>query len=113
MLGKNGNITKEDITETPEGMSKVVTQNGQQKIYDYDAAKGWVEAKPVETAPKKEEIPKTEFKEVFEKSGKKATIDETGSTQRLTRIMSGQPMLLFLNVQTMTETVYLKKLLLL
>lgn len=85
LLGKNGNITKEDITETPEGISKVVTQNGQQKIYDYDAAKGWVEAKPVETDPKKEEIPKTEFKEVFEKSGKKATIDETGSTQRLTR----------------------------
>ncbi len=91
LLGKNGNITREEITETPDGMSKVVTQNGQQKIYDYDAAKGWVEAKPVEkeqTAPLEQEeieIAKPEFKEVFEKSGKKVTIDETGSTQRLTR----------------------------
>lgn len=91
LLGKNGNITKEDITETPEGMSKVVTQNGEQKIYDYTPEKGWVEAKPVqkehvlETEPQKEEIHNPEFKDAFEKSGKKATIDETGSTQRLTR----------------------------
>lgn len=71
LLGKNGNITKEDITETPEGISKVVTQNGQQKIYDYDAAKGWVEAKPVETAPKKKKFQKLNLRRFLKNQVKK------------------------------------------
>lgn len=102
LLSKTGGIIQEEVSNENGIPTKILTYvNGDKKVYHQSPVNNeWIEEKTkvsTETTAPSEETPKTEpeeevvdielpkFKEVFEKSGKKATIDETGSSQKLTR----------------------------
>ncbi len=93
LIAKNGGIIKEEIGFVNDVLTKTTTDiDGNKKLYhQQQGTNEWIEnvsepvKQPVQNNVEEpvKEVPN--FKEVFEKSGKKVNIDETGSSQRLTK----------------------------
>lgn len=89
LIAKNCGIVKEEIGFVNDVLTKTTTDiDGNKKLYrQQQGSTQWIEDTPKPVEKQTENIVKEapNFKEVFEKSGKKVNIDETGSSQRLTK----------------------------
>lgn len=89
LIAKNCGIVKEEIGFVNDVLTKTTTDiEGNKKLYrQQQGSTQWIEDTPKPVEKQTENIVKEapNFKEVFEKSGKKVNIDETGSSQRLTK----------------------------
>ena len=92
LIASKGGITKEEIKFIDNQLSKIITDvSGNEAVYHKNDKNEWVAAAKPEVVENTSiddttlTAAKTDFKEVFEKSGKKVNIDEAESGQRLTK----------------------------